>query len=149
MKKILKPKIQIVFKKRKTIRDILLNQKKFSRNVNTTLSACCCNSIGKAKKHKIMKLKESDLITEEEKSSIRLMDILLPHSPNNYYNLKIEITNLIIKYTKSCSEIMSNKIKQLSKQLTKSRKMEYNNKFIQEKTILTIKKNYFDGFSYL
>lgn len=96
-----------------------------------------------------MKLKESDLITEEEKSSIRLMDILLPHSPNNYYNLKIEITNLIIKYTKSCSEIMSNKIKQLSKQLTKSRKMEYNNKFIQEKTILTIKKNYFDGFSYL
>lgn len=77
------------------------------------------------------------------------MDISLPHFPNNYYNLKIEITNLIIKYTKSCSEIMSNKIKQLSKQLTKSRKMEYNNKFIQEKTILTIKKNYFDGFSYL
>lgn len=139
IKRIIKSKIQVTFTKRKSIGDILLNHKKFSKNVNTILPKCCCNIIGKAKKHIIMKIEECDILTKEEKEQIRLMDIPLPHSPNNYYNIKMEIKNLIIKLTKNCNEETTNKIKKLAKQLTKNRNVEFNNKFILEKNILNIK----------
>lgn len=141
IKNILKPKIQIVFMKRRSIGDILLNHRKFSKNINSLLPKCCCNMIGtKPKKHKIMKIEECTFLNSHEKETIRLMDIPLPHSPNNYFNMKTQITNLIIKVTKNCSEYTSNKIQQLVKQLTKNRNMELNNQFILEKTILNIKR---------
>lgn len=140
IRKIINSKISIVFTKRNNIEDILCNHRRFSRNISYNDPVCSCGmEDSKAKKHVIIKLEDSNLLSNEEKKLIRLKDIPLPHSPNNYYNMKIEINNFISKFLKEKNMNLLEKINLISKKLTKQKYMKNMNKFILEKEIINIK----------
>jgi len=140
VRKIIKSKITIVFTKRNNIEDILCNHRKFSKNISYNAPICSCNmEDSKAKKHMIIKLEDSNLLSNEEKKLIRLKDIPLPHSPNNYYNMKTEISNFIFKLLKEKNEDIVEKINLMSKKVTKQKSKKNFNNFILEKEIIQIK----------
>lgn len=139
IRKIIFQKIRIVFTKRKNIGDILLNHIKYCSRINSRLPLCNCKINSKdPKKHEIFRLEDIDFLTDEEKQLIRIKDIPLPHSPNNYFNIKTAITNLIIKIGKCINDEVKHNIERISLVVTKTKKKE-KNQYIKEIDILRIK----------
>lgn len=139
IRKIIFERIQIVFTKRKNIGDILCNHIKFSSKLSSNLANCCCQINCKdPKKHQIIKFDEIEFLSNSEKELLRLKDIPLPHSPNNFFNIKSSLTNMIIKIGKCITPEILSEIKRISYNITKTKKKEINN-YIKEKDILKIK----------
>ena len=133
IRKLLNAKIKIVFKRRKNIGDILCNHIKFSNKINANFPIFSCNSASNnTKEHIAIKLEDVNFLTEEEKELIRLKDIPFPHSPNNFYNCKTEIKNVMQRLIGTLNDDMTKKINNVAWKITNQGK---------EKHLILLKKN--------